>query len=59
MMTSEFGEYSQLVRLPGPAKTKDMTIERKEHEVKRFRRRNNRPELHWTHDCLCVILLDS
>lgn len=31
--TSEFGEYEQVVTLPGPARTKDMKIERKEHEV--------------------------
>lgn len=31
--TSEFGEYEQVVALPGPARTKDMKIERKEHEV--------------------------
>ena len=30
---SEFGSYEQLVTLPGPARTKDMKIERKEHEV--------------------------
>jgi hypothetical protein len=33
MVTSEFGEYQQAVKLPGPARTKDMTVERKEHEV--------------------------
>lgn len=30
---SEFGEYQQLVTLPGPANTKAMKVERKEHEV--------------------------
>jgi HSP20 family molecular chaperone IbpA len=32
-LMSEFGEYQQLVSLPGPARTKDMKVERKEHEV--------------------------
>jgi HSP20 family molecular chaperone IbpA len=32
-LMSEFGEYQQLVTLPGPARTKDMKVERKEHEV--------------------------
>lgn len=30
---SEFGEYEQLVTLPGPAVTKQMKVDRKEHEV--------------------------
>jgi len=30
---TEFGQYEQLVTLPGPAKTKEMKVERKEHEV--------------------------
>lgn len=33
MSLSEFGEYEQLVTLPGPARTKDMKVERKEHEI--------------------------
>jgi HSP20 family molecular chaperone IbpA len=32
-LVAEFGEYEQLVTLPGPANTKDMTIDRKEHEL--------------------------
>jgi HSP20 family molecular chaperone IbpA len=30
---TEFGEYEQLVTLPGPAKTKEFKVDRKEHEV--------------------------
>lgn len=30
---TEFGRYEQLVTLPGPAKTREMKVERKEHEV--------------------------
>jgi HSP20 family molecular chaperone IbpA len=33
MLTSEFGDYEQVVTLPGPARTKDMKVERKEREV--------------------------
>lgn len=32
-LMSEFGEYEQLITLPGPARTKDMKVEHKEHEV--------------------------
>jgi HSP20 family molecular chaperone IbpA len=30
---TEFGEYDQLVTLPGPAKTKEFKVDRKEHEI--------------------------
>jgi HSP20 family molecular chaperone IbpA len=30
---TEFGQYEQLVTLPGPAKTKEFIVDRKEHEV--------------------------
>lgn len=30
---SDFGQYEQLVTLPGRARAKDMKVERKEHEV--------------------------
>lgn len=32
-LTAEFGDYEQMVTLPGPARTKDMKVERKGHEV--------------------------
>jgi HSP20 family molecular chaperone IbpA len=32
-LMSEFGQYEQLITLPGPARTKDMKVEDKEHEV--------------------------
>ncbi|HEY4257919.1 MAG TPA: Hsp20/alpha crystallin family protein [Candidatus Udaeobacter sp.] len=32
-LMSEFGQYEQLITLPGPARTKDMKVEHKEHEV--------------------------
>jgi HSP20 family molecular chaperone IbpA len=31
--TSEWGEYDQLVTLPGPARTKDMKVDRQENEI--------------------------
>lgn len=32
-LLAEFGEYEQLVTLPGPANTNAMTVDRKEHEL--------------------------
>jgi len=33
LIEQDWGAYEQLVTLPGPAKTKDMKVERKEHEI--------------------------
>ena len=32
-LTAQFGEYEQLVTLPGPADTNAMKVDRKEHEL--------------------------
>jgi HSP20 family molecular chaperone IbpA len=32
-VVAEWGDYEQLVTLPGPIKTKEMKIDRKEHEI--------------------------